>query len=89
MVIVYRDREEYAAGRERWASYQRDVLQSSLENQTGWNRPVEALDYARLPGGLRSLIKAAEKVADFVDMDSSSSPIDDLAPHRYCWPPEK
>ena len=65
------------------------MLQSSLENQTGWNRPVEALDYARLPGGLRSLIKAAEKVADFVDIDNSSSPIDDLAPHRYCWPPEK
>ena len=65
------------------------MLQSFLESQTGWNRPVEAPDYANLPGGLRKLIKAAEKVADFVDVDSSSSPLDDLAPHRYCWPPSK
>ena len=89
VVIAYRDRDEYAAGRERWASYQRDVLQSFLESQTGWNRPVEAPDLANVPGGLRTLIKAAEKVADFVDLDNSSSSIDDLAPHRYCWPPAK
>jgi hypothetical protein len=89
VVIAYRDREEYAAGRERWEGYQRDVLQSFLESQTGWNRPVEAPEYASVPSGLRTLIKAAEKVADFVDLDSTSSPLDDLAPHRYCWPPTK
>ena len=89
VVIAYRDCDQYAAGRERWASYQRDVLQSNLESQTGWNRPVEAPDLASVPSGLRKLIKAAEKVADFVDIDSSTSPLDDLAPHRYCWPPSK
>ena len=25
LVVVYRDRPEYAAGRERWSAYQRDV----------------------------------------------------------------
>ena len=87
VVIAYRDRPEYAAGRDRWARYQREVLQSSLESGTGWRRPVVAPDLAHLPGGLRKLIKTAEKIADFVDTDSGGTSIDDLAPHRYCWPP--
>lgn len=87
VVVVYRDREEYAAGRERWAAYERDVLEASLANGTGVRRPVEQLDWVeRLPGPARGLLKSAAWVADFIDGDGDD-PFADIPPHRYCWPP--
>jgi hypothetical protein len=88
VVIVHRDRERYAAGRERWAAYERDVLQASLATGTGVRRPVEKEEWLeRLPGPARGLIKSVAWVADFVEGDPSGSPFDKIPPHRYCWPP--
>ena len=33
VVVAYRDSPDYAAGRERWAAYERDVLQASLSHR--------------------------------------------------------
>ena len=87
VIVGYRDRADYGAGRERWSAYERDVLQASLANGTGARRPVEKLAFIDGAGVGRKLLRAAERVADFVDDDSNRSPFDDIAPHRYCWPP--
>ncbi len=88
-VIAYRDSPDHAAGRERWAAYQRDVLQANLHLRTGVRRPVEQLDLVeRLPLPLRGMWKTAEFVADFVDGDGDDA-FADIPPHRYCWPPSK
>jgi len=89
VVVAYRDRPEYAAGRERWAAYEREVLMTSLANETGARRPVEAVEWSSAPGGLRGLLRAAEKVADVVYYFEENGPtdFDKIPPHRYCWPP--
>lgn len=89
VVVVYRDRPEYAAGRERWAAYEREVLMTSLANETGARRPVEAVEWSSVPGGLRGLIRAAEKVGNVVYYFDENGPtdFDKIPPHRYCWPP--
>lgn len=86
VVLAYRDRPEYAEGRERWAAYQRDVLQATLQNETGVHRPVisPTAEYDDIPRGLKSLAKVAN-VVDRVSDGISSQPED--VPHRYCWPP--
>ena len=87
VVVVYRDSTEYAAGRERWASYQEEVLQARLERGTALRAPVEkqsALDR----GGLGSLLRGTEAVADFVTGEGGvSTRFDTIPHHRYCWPP--
>lgn len=91
VVIAYRDREAYAAGRERWAAYERDVLQATLANGTGAWRVVEKPDYADGRGLGPRLLRTAERVGsviEFFDGDPvGDDPFDDIAPHRYCWPP--
>ncbi len=84
IVIVYRDDPAYATGRERWASYQRDVLLGDLSDAQSARRPVERLDILdRLPGGVRGVVKTANW---FI---SDGDPWDKIPPHRYCWPPQQ
>lgn len=85
VVVTYLDAPAYVEGRARWASYQREVLQATLENGTGARRPVEAPRLGNVPTGLRGLVRAAEKVGDLVE--GTHDPFADHPPHRYCWPP--
>ncbi|HWJ80847.1 MAG TPA: hypothetical protein VNS55_01315 [Nocardioides sp.] len=86
VVVAYRDSAAYAAGRERWAAYQRDVLQAALEHRVAVREPVDtqsALDR----GVLGRLVRGAEAVGSFVDGYSNDEPFRDLPWFRYCWPP--
>ena len=86
VVVAYRDSPEYAAGRERWAAYQRDVLQARLENGMAIRPPVDrqsALDR----GTLGRLVRGAEAVGSFVEGIGGATLFDKIPPYRYCWPP--
>jgi hypothetical protein len=85
VVITYLDAPAYVEGRARWAAYQRDVLQATLEHETGARRPVEAPRLGSVPSGLRGLVRAAEGIGTLIDGDHD--PFADHPPHRYCWPP--
>jgi hypothetical protein len=90
IVVTYRDRPEYRAGRERWSAYQRAVLQAQLQQGTGARRPVSPMAYGSLGRGTRRLIGLAERAADLAsDLtgDVSTDEVGDPVPHRYCWPP--
>jgi hypothetical protein len=41
VVIAYRDRAEYEAGRERWRAYQQDVLHARLDHRSGQRPPLD------------------------------------------------
>lgn len=86
VILAYRDRPEYEIGRQRWEAYQTDVLQVSLENGTEVRGRVEPPPLDGVPGGLRHLIKAAQKV-DRVFGDAAHEGVKDLPQHRYCSPP--
>lgn len=83
VVLAYRDRPEYQAGRDRFVSYMRDVWQGDLRNGTGAHRAVEDPDHG-LTRGMARLTGIVEKV-DRVVSDSEWESSDN--PHRYCWPP--
>ncbi|KAA1427971.1 hypothetical protein [Nocardioides antri] len=86
VVVVYRDAPDYAAGRERWAAYERDVLQASLAHRVAVREPVDkqsALDR----GVLGKLVRTAEVVGTFVDGEDYTDPFGDVPRYRYCWPP--
>jgi hypothetical protein len=84
LVVAYRDREEYAAGRERWARYQEEVLQARLELGVAVREPVA--DPADLPELPTRALRAVARVAETVDwLDELGT--ERLAPYRYCWPP--
>lgn len=88
IVVAYRDRPAYLEGRERFAAYEREVLKSALAVGAE-RRPVEKLDFVeRMPGVARKLWKTAEFVSEVVD-PTGNGVFDDLAPHRYCWPPQR
>ena len=87
VVVMYRDRPEYVAGRQRWAAYQQNVLEAELTRGTATRRPVDdpedvsgIFENRVLDGGL----KAFAKVARVIDMDFLGEKI---PPHRYVWPP--
>jgi hypothetical protein len=87
VVVAYRDSPDYADGRTRWADYQREVLQTTLENRLTVRAPVDrqsALDRGVLGG----MIKSAEVVGSILDGEElGRGPFGDLPSHRYCWPP--
>src|SRR3954469_3170045 len=85
VVIVYRDRAEYEQGRERWAAYERDVLQAALSHGTNVRAPVQGPDVFER-GGLGRMIGAAGAVHDFVE-GYGDDPFEKIPPYRYCWPP--
>lgn len=89
VVVAYRDRPDYQAGRQRWADYEREVLQSQLDRGTGARRPVTPMEYGSVGRGLRRVIRMAERTADLVSFftDGSGNSFGDSRPHRYCWPP--
>ncbi|WGX96530.1 hypothetical protein [Nocardioides sp. L-11A] len=87
IVVAYRDAPQYAAGRARWAAYERDVLQARLAVDTAVRAPVDrqsALDR----GVLGALVRGVEAVGDIVTGYGWDSTDFDQIPHfRYCWPP--
>ena len=86
VVIVYRDRPEYAEGRARWAAYQEQVLQAGLHKGVRL-RPVVTSDDDGVPRFLRPIVRTAEFLGRF-DPDYWFDGADEvLPPHRYCWPP--
>jgi hypothetical protein len=88
IVVTYRDRPSYAEGRARFGAYERDVLQSAL-SLGAERRPVEAQNVVdRMPGVARKLFKTAEFVSNVIEGESNDV-FDRLAPHRYCWPPQR
>jgi hypothetical protein len=83
VVLVYRDRPEYAEGRERWAAYQRDVLQAHLERGMRLRPRVTVDDLSDIPSGLlREAVRVAEAI-DRIELIGAEQ----LPPYRYCWPP--
>lgn len=81
VVVSYRDRPEYAAGRERWQRYQQEVLLAHLERGTDVRAPVypdELPDNPVLRAGAR-LLDLTEKVTTFGEWEPPP-------PYRYCWP---
>jgi hypothetical protein len=81
LVLVYRDRPGYAEGRERWAAYEREVLQARLARAV--RPPVHAGDGL---DGLPAPLRAAERVADWID-GLGEWGAEAIPPFRYCWPP--
>jgi hypothetical protein len=47
VVIAYRDRADYEAGRARWRAYQEEVLRARLDHLTGVRPPIEVDDHPR------------------------------------------
>lgn len=85
VVVAYRDDPDYAAGRTRFAAYQQEALQTTLEHRVAVREPVDrqsALDR----GVLGTLVRGAEAVGSFVEGDDDE-PFRDLPHYRYCWPP--
>lgn len=86
IAIVYRDRPDYAAGRERWAAYEREVLQARLGNGLRRRPPLELPEEGF--EGVPKLLRPAARVAAAIDAVTEwewgrETP----PPYRYCWPP--
>jgi hypothetical protein len=81
VVIVYRDRPEYAAGRERWQAYQHDVLEARLDRGSE-RRPVLVSDDWNSPI-LRALETPFRVYEWLEDLGMTTPP----PRYRYCWPP--
>jgi hypothetical protein len=86
VLFAYRDRPEYEVGRGRWAAYQRDVLQASLENGMDVRGPVESSDFVDV-AGIRHVLRAMSKIDRALDIGDGRNVIRDLPRNRYCWPP--
>jgi hypothetical protein len=87
VVVAYRDRPEYAEGRGRWATYERDVLEAALSHGTGVRSPVVGQDFLER-GVAGRLFNVAGEIYDFVE-GVGDDPFEDIPPHRYCWPPAR
>lgn len=86
VVVVHRDRPEYAAGRERWTAYEHEVLEARLHRGFETRPPVEGP--GRLDRGtLGALVRTAERMGDLVDGYGGGDPLGDVPAYRYCWPP--
>jgi len=86
VVVAYRDSPDYAAGRERFAAYQREVLQTALEHRITPRAPVDKQSVLER-GALGVLLKTVDTVGTFVEGESYDEPLKDLPYYRYCWPP--
>jgi hypothetical protein len=85
VVIVYRDTPAYAEGRERWARYEREVLQAGLRKGiVARPRISDPDDMSGVPRGLRTITRVAEVVDRVWEADWGG---EDLPPYRYCSPP--
>ncbi len=86
VVFAYRDRPEYEAGRDRWATFQREVLQATLGNGIDIRGPVESTDFVGT-AGIRHVLRLMSKVDRAMDIGDGGNVIRDLPRNRYCWPP--
>lgn len=87
VVVAYRDTPAYTAGRERWAAYEREVLQSQLHVGIDLRPPVRARS-AFEKGALGATLRGAEAVGSFFsDSMGRRSAFAKIPYHRYCWPP--
>jgi hypothetical protein len=85
VVIAYRDRPEYAEGRERWAAYERDVLQANLRNGTNAREPLPADDdWSDIAN---PMLRVGAKILGTIDSISSWGEAKMPPLHRYCLPP--
>jgi hypothetical protein len=83
VVITYRDTPEYAAGRQRWAAYQEQVLQAHLERGTSVRSPIVFDDADDVDNAvLRAGLKLAEGIDRIIEVGEGKPP----PPYRYCWP---
>lgn len=81
VVIVYRDRPEYAAGRARWEAYASEILQARLSRDP--RATIEVYDELDgVPGVVRPVARAAALLDRFWEWGAEQ-----VVPHRYCWPP--
>lgn len=87
VVVAYRDRPEYAKGRERWSAYGRDVLEAALSHGTDVRAPVVGPDFLER-GVVGRLSKVAGEVYEFIE-GLPGDPFEDIPPYRYCWPPAR
>lgn len=85
VVVAHLDAPAYEEGRARWAAYQREALQATLELETGARRAVEPTRLGHLSSGAQTATRLVEGVGDFVDGDHEW--LTDFPRHRYCWPP--
>lgn len=86
VVIAYRDRPDYVAGRERWATYQRDGIEAILDLRS-WARgevPYPGNEDIANPILRRAadVLSAVDRLSDALEFNSRKLP-----PVRYCWPP--
>lgn len=84
VVVTYRDRPEYAEGRQRWDAYQQAVLQAHLERGTRVRSAVWVDDLRDIDNGL---LRAAATVLRGVDRIAMLGEGKPPPPFRYCWPP--
>lgn len=89
IVISYRDSPAYAAGRLRWADYQRDVLFARLHLKTEVRRPIgDAYDDMGVLGGVLRRIErvddAFERISSLGAKEPAHKRFRDQA--RYCMP---
>jgi hypothetical protein len=87
VVVAYRDRPEYAEGRERWTAYERDVLAAALSHGTDVRSPVVGPDFLER-GVAGRLFNVAGEIYDFIE-GVGDDPFEDIPPYRYCWPPTR
>ncbi len=81
IVVTYRDRPEYAEGRERWNHYQHDVLLAHLERATHVRRPVVPDELPQ-----NALLRAGARALNIAEKASSIGEWEPPPPYRYCWP---
>ncbi len=88
VVVSYRDRPEYAEGRNRWRAYQDDVLFARMHLKTGARRVI-ADEFEGVPGG--GALRAVSRVANMLDTVTSftSEPDHFRMNLRYCQPLER
>jgi hypothetical protein len=88
VVVSYRDRPEYAEGRNRWRAYQDDVLFARMHLKTGARR-VTADEFEGVTGA--AALRVVSGIAGALDkVTSLSSQPDRFRVNlRYCQPLEK
>jgi hypothetical protein len=86
VVLVYRDRPEYAEGRERWAAYQREVMRARPNHLTERRAVLDVP--SRTDNAIRnasSVIEAITSPLDWLDWVGRDEP--PFVEFPYCWPP--
>lgn len=88
VIISYRDRPEYAEGRNRWRTYQDTVLFARMHLKTGARRVIED-EFEGVPLG--GALRAISRVADALDRVTLSNKQPDhfRVNLRYCQPLER